>query len=136
MRLSVEEAFRRYGDRVFSAAFSICRNREDAEGNTHERGGGGVAINPDGSERPLTEAEIMEHLNMPEVDYREDGSVWIYYMDQAMEITENFNPDGICFVQLKDGNDILYVTVKYQAGYAASSLGFVQPEEFNTTKPE
>ncbi len=31
MRLSVEEAFRQYGDRVFSAAFSICRNREDAD---------------------------------------------------------------------------------------------------------
>lgn len=31
MRLSVEEAFRLYGDRVFSAAFSICRNREDAD---------------------------------------------------------------------------------------------------------
>lgn len=31
MRLSVDEAFRRYGDRVFSAAFSICRNREDAD---------------------------------------------------------------------------------------------------------
>lgn len=31
MRLSVEEAFQRYGDRVFSAAFSICRNREDAD---------------------------------------------------------------------------------------------------------
>ena len=31
MRLSTEEAFRRYGDRVFSAAFSICRSREDAD---------------------------------------------------------------------------------------------------------
>ena len=31
MRLSVDEAFQRYGDRVFSAAFSICRNREDAD---------------------------------------------------------------------------------------------------------
>lgn len=31
MRLSAEEAFRRYGDRVFSAAFSVCRNREDAD---------------------------------------------------------------------------------------------------------
>ena len=31
MRLSIEEAFRRYGDRVFTAAFSICRNREDAD---------------------------------------------------------------------------------------------------------
>lgn len=31
MRLSAEEAFRRYGDRVFTAAFSVCRNREDAD---------------------------------------------------------------------------------------------------------
>ena len=31
MRLSVEEAFQRYGDRVFTAAFSVCRNREDAD---------------------------------------------------------------------------------------------------------
>lgn len=31
MRLSVDEAFRKYGDRVFSAAFSICRSREDAD---------------------------------------------------------------------------------------------------------
>lgn len=31
MRLSADEAFRRYGDRVFSAAFSVCQNREDAD---------------------------------------------------------------------------------------------------------
>lgn len=31
MRLSVDEAFRRYGDRVFAAAFSVCRNRDDAD---------------------------------------------------------------------------------------------------------
>ena len=31
MRLTVEDAFQKYGDRMFSAAFSICRNREDAD---------------------------------------------------------------------------------------------------------
>ena len=31
MRLSTQEAFQRYGDRVFSTAFSICQNREDAD---------------------------------------------------------------------------------------------------------
>lgn len=108
---------------------------EDAEGNTHERGGGGVAINPDGSERPLTEAEIMEHLDSPEVDYREDGTVWLYYRNQAMEITDNFNSDGICFVQLKNGKESLYVTVRYQNGYSWSPNEFVQPEEFNTKNP-
>ena len=31
MRLSVEETFEKYGDRLFSAAFSICQNRADAD---------------------------------------------------------------------------------------------------------
>ena len=31
MRLTVEEAFQKYGDRVFSVAFSICRSREDGD---------------------------------------------------------------------------------------------------------
>ena len=73
----------------------------------------------------------MEHLNMPEVEYKEDGSVWIYYMEQAMEITDRFNEKNICFIQLKNGAETLYVTVKYQNGYAMSHSAFVQPEEFN-----
>ena len=31
MRLSVDEAFRKYGDRLFATAFSVCRNRADAD---------------------------------------------------------------------------------------------------------
>ena len=31
MKLTVEQAFRKYGDRVFTAAFHVCRNREDAD---------------------------------------------------------------------------------------------------------
>lgn len=31
MRLSVDEVFHKYGDRIFSAAFSVCRNRADAD---------------------------------------------------------------------------------------------------------
>ena len=107
---------------------------EDADGTPREQAGGGVAINPDGSERPLTDEEIMEHVmeqaQMPDVVYKEDGSVWVYYMDQVMEITDSFNSDGVCFVQLKNGLQTLYLTVTYQNGYATSPLGFVQPEEF------
>ena len=106
---------------------------EDADGTPREQAGGGVAINPDGSERPLTDEEIMERVmqqvQMPEVDYKKDGSVWVYYMDQAIDITDQFNDDGICFVQLKNGSDILYLTVDYKAGCATSSDGFIQPEE-------
>ncbi len=36
MRLAVDEAFCRYGDRVFSAAFSVCRNRADADDATQD----------------------------------------------------------------------------------------------------
>lgn len=104
---------------------------EDAEGNTQERGGGGVAIEPDGSERPLTEQELLEHLTGPEVEYREDGTVWLYYKDQAMEITHRFNEDGFCFAQVKDGAETKYVTVRFHDGYAVSSTDFIQPEEFH-----
>lgn len=31
MRLSAEDTFRKYGDRIFSAAFSVCRNKADAD---------------------------------------------------------------------------------------------------------
>ena len=31
MKLTVEEAYRRYADRVFAAAFSVCRNQADAD---------------------------------------------------------------------------------------------------------
>lgn len=31
MKLSVDTAFSKYGDRVFAAAFSVCRNRADAD---------------------------------------------------------------------------------------------------------
>lgn len=108
---------------------------EDADGTPHEQSGGGIAYNPDGSERPLTDEELIEHVmenaRMPEIEYRKDGTVWVYYMDQVMEITDKFNSDGICFLQLKDGADTLYLTVEYQKGYATSPMGFVQPEEFN-----
>lgn len=36
MRLSVDEVFRKYGDGIFSAAFSVCRNRADADDVTQD----------------------------------------------------------------------------------------------------
>lgn len=106
---------------------------EDAEGNSHEIHGGGVAFDDDGQERPLTDEEIMEHLNAPEVEYKEDGSVWVYYMDQALEVTDLFE-DGVCYVQLKDGDGSLYMTIKYDRGHATSPHKYPHPDTFNTSK--
>lgn len=100
---------------------------EDQQGNLHQQSGGGIAIEPDGSQRPVTEEEILEHLNNPEVEYKDDGTVWVYYMNQSLEITDRFDADGVCYVQLKNGDDILYLTVRYQDGYSTSTNAFVQP---------
>ena len=76
------------------------------------RGGGGVAFEPDGSERPLTEEEILEHLDHPEVDHKEDGTIWVYYRGQKIEITDRFDEDGYCYLELRDGTEILFARSK------------------------
>lgn len=105
---------------------------QGGDGAEHEFGGGGVAINDDGTERPLTVDEIMEHLDSPEVDYREDGSVWVSYHGEETEITDRFDADGICYVQVKTDDGALYLTVKYQDGFASSPHSYISPKSFNT----
>lgn len=84
-----------------------------------------------GTERPLTPEELMEHLNAPEVSYEDDGSVWIYYYGEKLDITHQFDDDGVCYVQLTNGEETVYLTVKYQNGYAMSSQKYLSPHEFN-----
>ena len=98
-------------------------------------GGGGVAFEPDGSERPLTEAEILEHLDHPEVAYLDDGSIWVFYRGQKIEITDRFDKDGFCYLTLQDGEDVLYATIDKNGGMATSPVDFVQPHEFGTSEP-
>ena len=96
----------------------------DEEGNVRYGGRAGVAIEADGTERPATEEEIMEILSRPEVEYRDDGSVWVYWLGQAVEITDRFE-DGVCYVQLVNGEDTMYVTVRYQDGYTSSPHKYI-----------
>lgn len=103
---------------------------QDADGKTKTIGGGGVAYEADGRERPLTEEEIIESLDSPDVEYSEDGTVWLYYKNQRMDITDKFK-DKVCYVKVQDGKDTLYVTVKYQNGFAYSSDRYIEVGEFN-----
>lgn len=102
----------------------------DDEGTVKHQGGGGVAIAPDGTETPASEEDLMEQLTAPDVKYEDDGSVWIYWFDQKVDITDQFEND-ICYVQLVNGEKILYMTVKYQNGYATSPNKYLSPSEFN-----
>ena len=96
----------------------------DENGNSTEITGGGVAMDGDGVERPLTEDEIMEQINQLDVEYEDDGSVWLYYKDRKLDITDRFE-DGICYVKLTDGKDVKYLTIKYNDGYAMSDSKYV-----------
>lgn len=101
----------------------------DTAGNEQFRAGGGVEITPDGSEIPLSEEELLEYLMMPDVEYKDDGSVWVYWLDQKVDITDKF-VDGLCYVKLVKDEETMYVTVKYKGGYAADYHKFADPDSW------
>ena len=103
----------------------------DENGEVHESSGGGVAMEADGTERPLTAEELMSEIDSPDVEYEDDGTVWVYYHNQSIDITDKFNEKGICYVKIADGDQTLYLTVKYQNGFSYSNEKYVEPEEFN-----
>lgn len=104
----------------------------DKDGTEHERGGGGIAIEDDGTERALTEEEVLEHLNAPEVVYEDDGTVMLYYRGQSLDITDRFDEDGLCHVLLcdeQDGGKTLFVTIRYNDGYSYNSTKYEDPSD-------
>ena len=102
----------------------------DEAGEAKTRGGGGIAMEPDGTERALTEEEIVEQLNSPDVEYGPDGAVTVWWHGKGLDITDKFE-NGICYVQLKDGGETVYLTVKYQEAYGWSGDGYVEPDSFS-----
>lgn len=122
-----------HGDQT-DAAFTVengsyTLDYKDEDGNDVQRGGGGIAYE-NGKERPLTADELLEQINMPDVEYKDDGTVWVYYLGQKMEITDTFE-NGICYVKLEADGKTQYITVKYQDGFATSPHGYIQAEELN-----
>ncbi len=114
----------------FDGAGHYSMDYTDDGGNTHTVSGGGVAFGPDGTEIPVSEEELMEEITAPQVSYEDDGSVWLYWFDQSLDITDKFK-DGVCYIQLKNGDETLYLTIKYNNGYASSTHKFISPTEFN-----
>lgn len=92
---------------------------------------GSVAFEPDGTERALTEEELLADINCPEVTYRDDGTVTVYYLDQKLDVTDKFDEDGVCYVQLEGGEKTIYMTIKRGNGYATSTTKYILPNEFN-----
>lgn len=105
---------------------------EDEHGRPQERGGGGVAIYSDGTERPLTVEEMMEDLDHPEVE-ESDGRIWVYYRDQSIDITDQFQ-NGICRIKLMDEGKPIYMTIKEEGegyAFATSVEDYPDPKTLN-----
>lgn len=103
---------------------------KDENGENHEIHGGGVAMDGFGGERPLTEEEIMDHIsNEVEVMYYDDGKIIAFYKDCSVDITDKFDEDGYCYVEMKDGKDTIYVTVEKDKGWSTSHDKFILPDE-------
>lgn len=102
----------------------------DENGEITESNGGGIAIKRDGSERALTTEEIIQHLNEPDVEYKEDGTVWVYYYDQKIDITDKFK-NGVCYVKISNGDETIYMTIKYRHGWCTNPYKYISPSVFN-----
>lgn len=115
---------------TFDGSGGYFMSYTDANGETQEQSGGGVALEPFGKERPLTEDELIAELTMPDVRYEDDGSVWVCWLDQAVEITDKFE-DGVCYVKLTSGDETQYITIKYDNGFATNPHKYRDPKSFN-----
>lgn len=89
--------------------------------------GGGVVMEADGSKRPVTEEEVLALLDQPDVYHKEDGTIWVYYREQKIEITDMFDDSGFCYLELQDGDGVLYVLVDKQGGLSTSQTGYPTP---------
>ncbi len=102
---------------------------QDQSGHVMQSGGG-VAINQDGTERPLTAKEIEEDLaNRPETETA-DGRTYLLLGSQRIDVTDRFDESGYCYITVKTGGGKLYVTVCQNGGLASSPNRYVLPDEF------
>lgn len=105
-----------YGDQTdvtidFDGSGNYSMEYTDADGNTRELGGGGFAVDADGTKRALTEDELI-WLLFEEVDvsYNDDGRIMLYFQGQVADITDKFENDT-CYIFLNGTDASLYVTV-------------------------
>ena len=103
---------------------------EDENGDKKEVHGGGVAYDMWGNEIPITEEDIMRDvINQPEVDIKEDGTAFVYFKNQSVEITDKFDEQGICYTQVTDGDKTYYMTINKNGGYHMNTSKYPSAEE-------
>ena len=77
----------------------------------------------------------MEQLDIPDLVHKEDGSTWVYYHSQTIEITEEmYDDEGFCYLELRDGDDIWYTTIEKNGGISCSPVEYIQPWEIGVAQ--
>ena len=102
----------------------------DADGELQQQGGGGVAFDIFGNERPLTEEELLEELMSPDMYTTEEGRTIITWGNQKVDITDDF-VDGVCYVKLVNEDETKYITAHEGQGMSISPYKFLKPTVFN-----
>ncbi len=104
--------------------YTVILDPANPNGGQVVQEGGGLAIDSMGNTRPLNEDEILEYLDTPDVRCKEDGSIWVSYREQHMNITDMFDENGVCHVMLDNGEETLYITVNRDGGYSVSTKAY------------
>lgn len=107
--------------------YSYTLTWQDEDGETREMGGGGVVMEDDGSERAITAEEYLEQLTAyGSLENDENGRLWLYYYDQAVDITDAFDDADNCHIALEHGGRTAYFLIH---GNSDSDWALMQSEE-------
>lgn len=112
------------GSTVKTAIFQV-----DEDGNA-EAVHGQVTSMEAGESDLLVDTEVMASADVAEVEYKDDGTVWVHYNGEDIEITDLFE-DGVCYLELEneqiddETTRSVYLTIQYGEG-----AGYTSTDEF------
>ncbi len=101
-----ELSVRDIGDYSYSYTYT------DEDGEAQGFSGGGVEIDDDGNETPMSAEHVLEAIASHEVEKDDDGRVWLYDYDKKVELTDLLKKDGTCKVAVKREGGTDYFTIK------------------------
>ena len=83
----------------------------DKNGKEQSQTGGGIEIDDNGNERPLSAEDLLDSVsNCVQAD--EDGTIWLYFYDKKVNVTDLFGEDGICKIALEHEGEIYYFKIQ------------------------
>lgn len=84
---------------------------EAEDGTEQVFGGEGVVMDENGNETPASAEEILDGMSIG-AEIREDGSIWVYYYEKTVEITDCFaDGENTCKVAIEYDGELHYFDI-------------------------